>query len=75
MRSQLGMSRAELLALPVSFELWPTAARAFRMGRTAAYEAARRGEFPVPVLRLGNRYRVARADLLRALGEDPETAA
>lgn len=69
MRSKADMTRDELLALPVSFELWPTAARAFGMGRTAAYEAARRSEFPVPVLRLGNRYRVTRADLLRALGE------
>lgn len=66
---QNGMTRAELLALPVSVELWPSGARAFGMGRTQAYELARKGEFPVPVLRLGNRYRVTRADLLRALGE------
>lgn len=62
------MGQVELLNLPVSVELWPTAARAFGMGRTQAYELAKRGEFPTPVLRLGNRYRVNRADLLRALG-------
>lgn len=66
---QGGMTRAELLALPVSVDL-VTAARAYRIGRTKAHELARAGEFPVPVLRLGNSYRVARADLLRALGED-----
>jgi hypothetical protein len=62
------MTRAELLALPVSVDL-VTAARAFRIGRTTAHNLARAGEFPVPVLRLGGSYRVTRADLLRALGE------
>lgn len=68
MRSQtLGMTPDELHALPVSVDL-VTAGRAFLMGRTKAYELARAGEFPVPVLRLGNSYRVARAHLLQALG-------
>ena len=56
---------------------WPatvdlvTAARAFRMGRSLAYESARLGTFPVPVLRLGARsLRVVTADLLRVLGGD-----
>ena len=61
------MRRGELLALPVSVDLL-TAGRALGVGRTTAYELARRGEFPTPVLRLGTRYRVNRADLLRALG-------
>jgi len=68
MRSQT-LTRAELLALPVSVPLWPDAARAFGVGRTKAHELARAGEFPVPVLRLGSTYRVTRSDLLRALGE------
>ncbi|WP_425443933.1 hypothetical protein [Streptomyces aidingensis] len=38
------------------------------MGRTKTYELAQRGEFPVPLLRLGNTYRVRRADLLTLLG-------
>lgn len=62
------MTRAELLSLPVTVDL-PLAARAVGMGRTLAYDMAKRGEFPVRVLKLGNRYRVARADLLRYLGE------
>lgn len=68
MTTQLsGMSTAELLSLPVSVDL-VTAGRALGIGRTTTYELARRDELPVPVLRLGGRYRVNRADLLRALG-------
>ncbi len=63
------MTRGELLNLPVSVDL-VTAARALGMGRTTAYELARRNEFPVRVLRVGNRYRVTRADLMRELGEE-----
>lgn len=71
------MSQDELRRLPVAVELWPTAASAFGIGRTQAYDLAKRGEFPTAVLRLGNRYRVNRADLLRALGvtEDGAPAA
>ena len=68
------MTRAELLALPVSVDLL-TAARAIGMGRTLAYDLARHDSFPVRVLRLGNSYRVPRADLLRYLGESDEQAA
>ena len=62
-----GMTLPELLKLPVAVDL-VTAGRVFGMGRTKAHTLARRGEFPVPVLRLGRTYRVRRADLLRALG-------
>jgi predicted DNA-binding transcriptional regulator AlpA len=61
------LSRDELLALPpvVSVE---TAARALGCGRTLAYDLLRRGEFPCRVLRLGSRWVVPTADLLRAIG-------
>lgn len=62
------LSAAELRSLPSAVDL-VTAGRAFGIGRTKAHELARAGEFPTPVLRLGNSYRVTRADLLRALGE------
>ncbi|MFD3729995.1 hypothetical protein [Streptomyces sp. NPDC058632] len=68
------LSAAEVLALPASVDL-VTAGRALHCGRTLAYELARRGEFPVPVLRLGNAYRVRRADLLAVLGIEDPTAA
>ncbi len=57
----------EVGELPVVVDL-VTAASVLGMGRTAAYEAARRGEFPVPVMRVGHRYRVATAHLRELLG-------
>jgi len=73
--TQNAMTRDELLALPVSFDL-KVAARALGIGRTLAYDMAKRDKFPVRVLRLGNRYRVTRADLLRVLGvADDDVAA
>jgi hypothetical protein len=74
MKTQNTMTRDELLALPVSFDLM-VAARALGVGRTLAYDMAKRDQFPVRVLRLGNRYRVTRADLLRVLGVADDDAA
>lgn len=70
------LSATELRNLPSAVDL-VTAGRGFGIGRTTSYQLARAGKFPVPVLRLGNCYRVTRADLLRALGEsqDGEPAA
>jgi hypothetical protein len=64
------MDRDELLALPAVINL-VTAARALGIGRTRAFELARRGQFPVPVLRVGATYRVPTGPLLRSL--DPAT--
>lgn len=64
---RVGMSRSELLALPVAVDL-PTAARALGLARSTAYELARRREFPCRVLQVGSSYRVPTADLLRVLG-------
>jgi excisionase family DNA binding protein len=46
------------------------------IGRTLAYELIRRGEFPVPVIRLGRRIVVPRAalDALLGLGESSVSA-
>lgn len=66
------MTRAELLALPVTVDV-PTAARALGLGRSTGYELARRGEFPCRVLRVGSSYRVPTADLMRVLGVEPPT--
>ncbi|HEX6579231.1 MAG TPA: hypothetical protein VF082_12775 [Jiangellaceae bacterium] len=61
------MTADELEALPISFDLG-TACRAIDIGRTAGYALAKRGEFPVRVLRVGKQYRVTKPDLLRYLG-------
>lgn len=63
----------EVHALPVAVDLM-TAGRAWGFGRTKSHELARAGAFPCPVLRIGNAYRVTRADLLRSLGIDPGTS-
>jgi predicted DNA-binding transcriptional regulator AlpA len=39
------------------------------IGRSAAYELVRAGEWPTPVLRLGRLIRVPTAPLLELLGE------
>ena len=65
-----GVTRAELLALPVTVDI-PTAARALGLGRSTAYELARRGKFPCRILRAGSCYRVPTADLLQVLGIEP----
>jgi excisionase family DNA binding protein len=70
-QTQGSMTRAELLALPVTVDIG-TAARALGLGRSTGYELARRGEFPCRVLRVGSSYRIPTADLLRVLGVTPE---
>lgn len=58
----------DLTALPPVVDMYPTAAAVLGIGRTTAYELARRGEFPVPVLKVGSRYRVVTANLRELLG-------
>jgi excisionase family DNA binding protein len=48
-----------------------TAAAILGIGRTTAHALVRAGEFPVPVIRVGRRYRVPVAAILRLLGLDP----
>jgi hypothetical protein len=57
---------AEIRELPASIDLL-TAARAIGLGRTKAYDLARRGEFPCHVFRVGDTYRVPTASLLQLL--------
>ncbi|MFI6163027.1 helix-turn-helix domain-containing protein [Micromonospora haikouensis] len=45
-----------------------TVGEIFGMSRSTAYELARRDRLPVPVLRVGSRYRVSVAAILAALG-------
>lgn len=66
-RARLAMSATELRELPATVDL-PTAGRALGIGRTTCYALCRRGEFPVPVIRVGSKLRVAREPLLAALG-------
>jgi predicted site-specific integrase-resolvase len=52
-----------------------TAAAILGIGRSTAHALARAGEFPVPVIRVGRRYRVPVAPILQLLGLDPSPPA
>ena len=62
-------SPEQVLALPVVVDL-VTAGSVLGMGRSSAYEQARAGTFPVPVLKVGCRYRVVTSQIVRLLGLD-----
>lgn len=66
-RSSRPLGFAEALDLPLSVDV-RTAARAFGICLTTAYKLIRLGTFPCPVLRVGGRYRIPTAYLLRTLG-------
>ena len=61
------LSLAEITALPAVTNL-VTAGRALGLGRTRAYELARAGQFPCPVIRAGKSWLVPTAGLLTVLG-------
>ena len=67
-------TRAQLDALGVATDL-QTAAIALGIARGTAYELAKSGEFPIPVIRYGSRYSVPTAGLREVLlGETPPPA-
>ena len=61
------LTLAEIAGLPAVTDL-VTAGRALGIGRTRAYELARAGQFPCPVIRAGRTWRVPVAGLLALLG-------
>lgn len=50
----------------------PEAGEPFGLGKSASYAAVKRGDFPVPVIKIGRRLVVASAQLLAVLGLDPD---
>jgi hypothetical protein len=61
---------AQLRAMP-TVDLM-TAAAALGLGRTKAYDLARRDQFPCRCIRIGETYRVPTPGLLELLGLEPE---
>jgi hypothetical protein len=61
------LTLAEIADLPAVTDL-VTAGRALGLGRTKAYELARAGQFPCPVIRAGKNWMVPTAGLLALLG-------
>lgn len=68
-----GLTPEEILALDAAVDI-PTAGKCFGMGRSKAYELARNGKFPVPVLPLGATFCVSRSAILAALGIEDTSA-
>jgi hypothetical protein len=61
------LTLAEIGGLPAVTDL-VTAGRALGLGRTKAYELARTGQFPCPVIKSGRTWLVPTAGLLGVLG-------
>jgi hypothetical protein len=61
------LTLAEIAELPAATDL-VTAGQALGIGRTKAYELARAGQFPCPVIRAGKAWLVPVAGLLAVLG-------
>ncbi|GAA1673799.1 hypothetical protein [Fodinicola feengrottensis] len=66
------ISLADLAELPAIVSL-RTSAAVLGIARTVAYELARMGKFPCPLLRIGTVYEVATTDLLFLLGITPSS--
>lgn len=63
--------RQDLVSLPAVIDV-PTAAAVLGVGKTAAYELIRCGEWPTPFFRLGKLIRIPTAPLLALLGVEAE---
>lgn len=61
--------RQDLLDAGPTLKL-PTANRALGVSHAHGYALAKRGEYPVRVLKIGNAYRVPTSELLALLGID-----
>lgn len=67
-----GMPMADLLKLPAVIDI-ETAGKALGIGRTTAYQLAKKDKFPCTVIRAGRTYRVPTAALLAILQVTPTT--
>ncbi len=65
------MNTAELKALPAVIDV-PTAARALGLGRAAAYQLVKDGQWPTPVFRVGRLIRIPTSPLLALLCVEDE---
>jgi hypothetical protein len=70
--TQHARSFGDLATLPATMTIPEAGRRGWGLSRAKSYELAGRGEFPCEVRKLGGRFHVRAADLLRALGLDPE---
>ena len=64
------VTRDELLGLPPVIDV-STAAAVFGLGRSAAYELIRSGQWPTPIIRIGRHIRIPTLPLLEIVGMAP----
>jgi hypothetical protein len=64
------VTRDELLALPPVIDV-STADDVFGVGRSAAYEIIRSGQWPTPIIRIGRHIRIPTLPLLELVGLAP----
>ncbi len=64
------VTRDELLALPPGSDV-STAADVFGVGRSAAYEIIRSGQWPTPIIRIGRHIRIPTLPLHELVGMAP----
>jgi hypothetical protein len=62
---------AEIREWPATVSV-PKAGTAWGMSRNQAYAMAKRGDFPATVYRIGSRYQVVTASIIRALSGEVE---
>lgn len=60
---------AEIKDWPATVDV-PTACTAYDISRSHGYELVKRGEFPAHVIKVGSRYRVVTASIVRALSQE-----
>ena len=72
MKETTAPTLSEIKQWPASVDV-PAAAAAFGISRSHAYELITRGELPAKVIRVGNRYRVITASIIRALSDEATT--
>ena len=63
----IDVTRDELLSLPPVIDV-STAADVFGLGRSAAYELVRTGQWPTPIIRLGRHIRIPTLPVLELVG-------
>lgn len=59
---------AEIREWPATVDV-PTGGLPFGLSRSHSYELVKTGQFPARVIRVGSRYRVVTASIIRALAE------
>jgi predicted DNA-binding transcriptional regulator AlpA len=64
---------AEIRTWPATVSV-PQAGTAWGLSRNQSYNMAKRGEFPATVSRVGNRYKVVTASIIRALSAGTDSS-